>query len=172
MRGWIRSKTRIGPVLNIKVFYRDEKYSTEVQVPSLFQDNTVSWVRIVNGFDGYVTKSMPTAKEESTASAKPIAKARPRQKPTVTLTSIFLFLFMKGYGSTLKHNDQTINSVSKCRKHSLDYLRHDQSVLRGIDGAIHYDIVEECRVKKFDDASQWLLEDWISTLAKGGGAKK
>ena len=27
-------------------------------------------------------------------------------------------------------------------------------------------------MKKFDDASQWVLEDWISKLAKGGGAKK
>ena len=52
-------------------------------------------------------------------------------------------------------------------------LRHDQTVHRDIDGAIQYnDIIEECRKKKFDDASQWLLEDWISTLAKGGGAKK
>ena len=45
-------------------------------------------------------------------------------------------------------------------------LRHDESVPRGIDGAIHCnDIIE------FDDASQWLLEDWISTPAKGGGAQ-
>ena len=52
-------------------------------------------------------------------------------------------------------------------------LRHDQTVHRGSDGAIHNnDIIDQCRKKKFDDASQWLLEDWISTLAKGGGAKK
>ena len=52
-------------------------------------------------------------------------------------------------------------------------LRHDQSVPRGSDGAILYsDSIEECRKQKFDDASQWPLEDWISTLAKGGGAKK
>ena len=71
-----------------KVCYHDERYSIEVQVPSLFQDNTVSWVRIVNGVDKYVTESMPTAKEEDIASVKPIAKARPRRKPTVTLTSV------------------------------------------------------------------------------------
>ena len=88
VRGWIRSKTRIGPVFNLKVCYRDEKYSVEVQVPSLFQDNTVSWVRILNGVDRYVTESMPTAKEENTASGKPIAKARPRHKHTVTWTSV------------------------------------------------------------------------------------
>ena len=32
--------------------------------------------------------------------------------------------------------------------------------------------MEECRRKRFDDASKWLLEDWIPKLAKGGGAKK
>ena len=69
-----RKDTRIGPVLNIKVCYRDDRYIIEVQVPSLFQDNTVSWVRI--------------AKEEDTASVKTIAKAGSRQKPTVTLTSV------------------------------------------------------------------------------------
>ena len=38
---------------------------------------------------------------------------------------------------------------------------------------MHYnDVIEECRRKKFDDAPQRLLEDWISKLAKGGGAKK
>ena len=48
-RGWILKNTRIGPVLDIKVCFQDDRYSIEVQVPSLFQDNTVSWVRIVNG---------------------------------------------------------------------------------------------------------------------------
>ena len=35
-RGWIRKDTRIGPILNMKVCYHDERYSVEVQVPSLF----------------------------------------------------------------------------------------------------------------------------------------
>ena len=52
-------------------------------------------------------------------------------------------------------------------------LRHDQSVPRGIDGAIHYShIIDERKRKKFDNASQWPLEDWISKLAQGGGAFK
>ena len=71
----------------MKVCCRDERYSIEVQVPSLFQDNTVSWVRIVNGVDKHVTESMPTTKEDI-ASVKPVAKERPRLKPTVTLTSV------------------------------------------------------------------------------------
>ena len=44
IRGWVLKITRIGPVLNIKVCYHDDRYSIEVQIPSLFQDNTVSWV--------------------------------------------------------------------------------------------------------------------------------
>ena len=119
-RGWIPSNTRIGPVLNIKVCYRDEKYRIEVQVPSLFQDNTVSWVRIVNGVDKYVTESMLTTKEEAIGSGNTIAKARPRQKPAEALTPVSILVFEE-YGSTLKHNNQMIKSVSQCQKQSLDH---------------------------------------------------
>ena len=88
IRGWIFKNTRIGPVLTQKVCCQDDRYCIEVQVPSLFQDNNVSWVRIVNGVDKYVTESMLTRTEEDIASWKPMAKARPRQKPTLTLTSL------------------------------------------------------------------------------------
>ena len=54
--------------------------------------------------------------------------------------------------------------------------RHDQSIPWETDGAIKYeDIVEEFNMKKkekFEGVSQWSLNDWISILAKGGGAKK
>ena len=115
---------------------------------------------------------MPTAKEEDIASGKPIAKARPRQKPTVTLTSVSIpFTERKWIDvETQRSHDQKCYEVSKAITR---LLRHDQPVPRGSDEAIHYsDIIEECRMKKFDGAWQWLLEDWISTLAKGGGAKK
>ena len=94
-RGWILKNTRIGPVLNINVCCHDDRHSIEVQIPSLFQDNTASWVRIVNGVDKYVTESVLT--KEEIASGRPIAKARPRQKPTVTLTSVSI-LFLKENG--------------------------------------------------------------------------
>ena len=70
---------------------------------------------------------------------------------------------------TQRSHDQKCFEVSKATR----LPRYDQSVPRGSDGAIHHsDIINECRKQKFDDASQWLLEDWISTLAKVGGAKK
>ena len=118
-RDWILKNTRIGPVLNIKVCYHDDRYSIEVQIPSLSSNRTVSWIRIVNGVDKYVTESMLTAKEEDTAWWKPIAKARPRQKPTVTLTSVSIPVPERN-GSILKHNDHMIISVMRCQKPSPD----------------------------------------------------
>ena len=115
---------------------------------------------------------MPTAKEETPALGKPITKARPRQKPTATLTSISIPVLERIWIDieTQRSNDQKCFEVSKAITR---LLRHDQTFPRGIAGAIHdNDIMEECRRKKFDDASQWLLEDWISKLAKGGEGKQ
>ena len=61
---------------------------SKFSIPSLFKDNTVCWVGIVNGVDRYVTESMLTKEKEDIASGKPTAKARPRQKLTVTFTSV------------------------------------------------------------------------------------
>ena len=165
IRGWILKNTRIDQVLNAKVCCHDAPYCIQVQIPSLFQDNKVSWVRIMNGVDKYVTESMLPTKEEDMASGKPTAKARPRQKPTVTLTSVSIPVLGKRWidDETERSHDHKCHEVSKAITR---LLRHDQSVLGGSDGAIHYsDIIDECKkqkkTKKFDDASQWLLEDWI-----------
>ena len=161
-RGWILKNTRIVPVFCCR-------YSIEVQIPSLFEDSTASWVRIVNGVDKYVTEWMLTKKKEVIASRKPIAKARPRQKCTVTLTSVPVLERKWIDIETQRSQHHKCYEVSKAMTR---LLRHDQSVPPGSDGAIHdSDIIEECRKQKFDDASQWLLEDWISTLSKGGVVK-
>ena len=106
VRGWIRMDTRIGPVLKIKGCYRDDRYSIEVQIPSLFQDHTV---------DKYVPESMLAAKEEDIASGKPIAKARPRQKLTVTLTSVSIHVTGRKWIDleTQRSHDHKCHEVSK-----------------------------------------------------------
>ena len=111
----ILKNTRIGSVLNIKVCYHDDRYSIEVHIPSLFEDNTASWVRIGNVVDKYVTESMLTTKEEDMASEKPIAKARPRQKPTVTLTSVSIPVLERKWIDieTQRSHDQKRYEVSK-----------------------------------------------------------
>ena len=172
VRGWIRGNERFRPVLNIKVCSHDERYSIEFQVQSLFDDQTVSCVRIVNGVDKFVREAMPTQEEESKASGKPIAKARPRPNSTAMVTSNFILVDERRWIDieTQKSHDYQWFQVSKAITR---LLRHDSTVPRGLDGAIHDDdIIEEWRKKKFINAPQWSIEDWISTLAKGGGEKK
>ena len=57
VRGWIRGNTKIGPVLDVKVYYHYGRYGVEIMIESLFRDRTVSWVRIVNGINKYVTET-------------------------------------------------------------------------------------------------------------------
>ena len=99
---------------------------------------------------------MPTAKEVNIVSGKPIAKARPRQKLAATLTSISFLVLERIWIDieTQRSNDQKCFEVTKAITRP---WRHDQSVLGGTDGAIYYnDIMEECRRKRFDDASGYL----------------
>ena len=82
-KGWIESNARFGPVSDTKVCKTHGRYSVEVQVPSSFEDQTTSWIRIVNGVEKYVREAMPIEEEER-VSVKPAAKARPTLKPSST----------------------------------------------------------------------------------------
>ena len=112
------------PVLNIKVCYHDDRYSIEVQIPSLFQDNTVSWVGIVNDVDKYVTESMLTTKEEDRALEKPIAEARPRQKPAATLISVSVPFLEREWIDieTQRSHDHKCYQVSKAMTDCYDMI--------------------------------------------------
>ena len=50
--------------------------TSEIMIESSLRDRTVSWVRIVNGINKYVT---------DTSEEMLVAKAKPRPKPTLTL---------------------------------------------------------------------------------------
>ena len=73
IKGWIQSNVRFGPVSDIKVWNPNGRYSIEVQVQSLFQDQTVSWIRIVSGIDKFVRETIPIQEEEK-ASGNPLQK--------------------------------------------------------------------------------------------------
>ena len=60
-----------------------EDTALKLKVPSLFEDQTTSWIRIVNGVEKYVSEAMPIQEEER-ASGKPAAKARSMLKPSST----------------------------------------------------------------------------------------
>ena len=79
-RGWIRSNTKIGPVLDVKLLLHEGRYCVDIVIESLFKDQTVSWVRILNGMNKYVTETseeIPTENVELFISTgKPVAKAK------------------------------------------------------------------------------------------------
>ena len=56
-RGWIRGNTMIGPVLDVKVHFHQGRYGVDIMIESLSRDRTVSWVRVVNGINKYVTET-------------------------------------------------------------------------------------------------------------------
>ena len=81
----------------------------------------------------------------------------PRKKRTQLRGNPLLKTKTEAYIETHRSNDQKCFEVSKAITR---LLRHDQSVPRGIDGAVRHNyIIQECRRKNFDDASQSLLED-------------
>ena len=167
----IRSKTRIGPVLNIKVCYRDEQYCVEVQVPFLFKNQTVSCVRIVNRVDRYVTESILTKEEEEKASVKPSAKARPRKKLTVTLTSISIPVLDRIWIDieAQRSHDQKCFDVQKPLPDC--YVMIKQS--RERDGAIHYVTSSKIvGIRSSTTLRSGYLKNGYRKKAKGGGAKK
>ena len=73
IKGWIQSNVRFGPVSDIKVCNHNGRYSIEIQIQSLFQDQAVSWIRIVNGIDKFVREAMRIQEEEK-ASGNPLQK--------------------------------------------------------------------------------------------------
>ena len=81
---WIEIDARFGLVSDIKVCKTHGRYSVEVEVPSLFEDQTTSsGIKTVNGVEKYVREAMPFQEEER-ASGKPAAKATPILKPSST----------------------------------------------------------------------------------------
>ena len=61
----------------------------EIMIESFFRDRSVSWVRIVNGIDKYVTEASQeilVTSVENRGTGKPVAEAEPRPKPTLTLS--------------------------------------------------------------------------------------
>ena len=55
----------------------------KIMMESLFRDRTVSWVRIVNGVNKYVTETseeIPVENVENRGTGKPVAKAKTSTK--------------------------------------------------------------------------------------------
>ena len=109
-----------------------------MQVQSLFQDRTTSSVRIVNGVEKYVTETTEIMTDEGHgALGKPIAKARPRMKSTITLTLVTVPVHERKWVDVNPGSyDHECYVVSKAMTR---LPRHDQHILRQTDRAVTFD---------------------------------
>ena len=99
-----------------------------------------------------------------------VAKAKPRPKPAVTLSLISIPLRERKWIDI--NPDRFRQDCFAVSKAMIILLRHDQSAPREDDGGVRFDdIIAEFK-EKFDGASQWTVNDWMTRLAKGGGSKK
>ena len=167
VRGWILGNTKSGLVFDVKVCFHQGLHGIEVMIESLFRDRTVSWVRIVSGIHKFVTKTSETISlenDEHRVTGKLVAKAKPRPKAAVTLSSISIPVReRKWIDINPKRFCQDCFTVSKAM---IRLLRHHPSIPRKDDGAVRFDEIMEEFKAKFVGALQWPINDWISFLAK------
>ena len=142
---------RFGPVSDIKVCNQYGKYSIEVQVQSLFQDQTVSWIRIVDGIDKFVKEAMPIQEEEK-ASVKPAATTRPIVKPSSTSG----WDFKQRQWIVIEKQESKDPYCFQVSKFITRILRHSQEVYREEHGGVHYDqVIDGCKKRQSDNTRYW-----------------
>ena len=111
VRGWILGNTKTGPVLDGKVCVHQGRYGIELRIESLFRDRTVSWVRIVNGINKYITKTSETISLRVTG--KPVVKARPQIKLAVALSPVSVPIRERNVLTSIQ---KTMIIVLQCQK--------------------------------------------------------
>ena len=130
---------------------------------SLFQDQTVSWIRIVIGIDKFVREAMPIQVEEK-ASVKPAAKWRPVLKPSST----------SGWDSTPMWQRQWIDIETQESKDPYRYqvskfitrlLRHSKQGNREENGGVHIlpEVISICEVT---NAEHWRIAASTNILCR------
>ena len=160
-KGWIRSNERFGPVLEVKVWKTVGGFCVEVKVPSPFEDQTTSWIKVVSGVEKYVREAMPIQEGEE-ASWRPAANAKPRLKRASTSNPNFIpmkdgrWIFIE----VQKSKDQFRYQMSKFIS---NLLRHGE-VGREEDAGVPCDrIIEKCKKILSKDSRHWTNEvkqDW------------
>ena len=126
-------------------------------IESLFRDRTVSWVRVVNGINKYVTETseeIPMEKIELLRTGKPVAKAKPRPMLAVTLSPVSIPLRERKWKDI---NPAPFNEgCFAVSKFMIRLLRHEGNIPREDDGAVRFDdLIEKFKVK-FAGTSIWL----------------
>ena len=172
-RGWIREITKIGPVLDVKVYFHHGRYCIDIMIESFFRDRTISWVRVVNGIKKYVTETsedIPVESIELVRTGKFVAKAQPRPKPAVTLSPVSIPIRERKW---IDINPASFNEgCFAVSKFMMRLVRHEEYIPGEDDGAVRFDdLIEEFKVK-FVGTSEWTVDGGENCLAKGGGGRQ
>ena len=123
---WIQSYARFGTTISdMKFAITTEDKVLKFSFILLFQDQTASWIRIVNGTNNLIRETVPIPEEEKT-SVKPTAKARPVLRPSSTSGWDFLLLD-RDFLLTLKHSKdpfcfQVSKFISRSLRHSHKFV--------------------------------------------------
>ena len=158
----------------MKLYPHEGRYCIDIMIESLFKDRTVSWVRIVNGVNKYVTETSEEIPTENVdliiRTGKLVAKAKSRPKPVVNLSSNSVPINeRKWIDIDPQPFDRSCFEVSKFVTRT---LRHDSSIPREEDGAVRFDDANEKLKENFVSTLRWTVKTWVNSLARGGGKKK
>ena len=159
-KGRIESDARFGPVSDMKDCKTHGRYSFEVEVPSLFEDQTTSRISIVNGVEKYVREAM-LIQEEERASGKPAAKSKPKLKPSSPSNWNFIpvgqrkWIDIEGKRSKDPYCFQMSKFMTQLLRHKEVGREEDAGVPRSRIVALY-----------------WSADKWIDILSKGGGQNK
>ena len=154
IKGWIQSNAPFGSVSDRKVCNHNGRYSIAVQVQSLFQDQTVSWIRTVNGVANFVGEAVPIQEEEK-ALVKPAARAKPILKPSSISDMNFILIGQRQW-IDIETQESNVSCCFQVSKFMTRLLRHSQEVHRKAGGAVHYDQVIGEYKKELSDTSDYV----------------
>ena len=88
VRGWIRGNTKISPLLDVKVCHHQGRYGAEIMIQNFSRPNSFLGSHRERNQQTETSEEFPIASVENGGTGKPVAKAKPRPKPTFTLTPV------------------------------------------------------------------------------------
>ena len=159
------------------------KHGIEIRIWSLRKDNSQFWVRISRGSNKFVidsnnknTESPADLPEEQASqlkvkdfAARSKAKAKPRRRELVDSPSIIPMNERKWID--IEPSEPTLAAYDLSKK-VISLLRHNQTVQREEDGAVHYWRIKENLQNPLPQSVYWSDDRWKVCLAAGGGAKR
>ena len=182
-KGWIQGNMRIGLVLEVTTSFRHFKYGIEIQIWSVNQDNSQSWVRISCGTIKYVVDSnqdnteilaYPQEDQVPRTSIKVVAarsKAKAKPQPRKLVGTTATIPMHERRWIDIEPSEQNLASYDLSKK-VISLLRRNQTLQREDDGAIEFYRIKFYLRNHYSQIQHWSDDRWKACLAAGGGSKR